>query len=54
MKWCPVIAILCITSLLIVALCRGVNGALLASGFALIGGLGGYAGKSIRDKMKGG
>jgi len=54
MIWTPIAAILCIAGLLTLALLNGVNGALLASGFALIGGLGGYEIKVLRDRKKGG
>ena len=33
----------CITGLAVLALCLGFNGAMLASAFTVIGGLGGYA-----------
>jgi len=45
---------LCIAGLLALAILNGINGALLASGFALIGGLGGYEIKVLKDKVKGG
>ena len=54
MKWTPIVAIICITGLLVLALVKGIDGALLASGFALIGGLGGYEIKVLKDKAKGG
>lgn len=38
-----IVAIICITLLLGIALWQGVNGALLSSGVAVIAGLGGYA-----------
>lgn len=38
-----IVAIICITALLIAALLTGTDGALLASGITLIAGLGGYA-----------
>jgi len=47
------LAIICITALAIIALALGFNGALLASSFAIIGGLGGYEAKRARDKRKG-
>lgn len=42
MKAKTITAILCITALLALAICLGHNGALLASGSALIAGLAGY------------
>ena len=54
MKWTPIIAIICIAGLLAFAVAKGIDGALLASGFALIGGLGGYEIKVILEKRKGG
>jgi len=47
-----IIAMLCITALLVVALAQGIDGALLASGFTIIGGLGGYEIKVLSDKRK--
>lgn len=38
-----IVAIICITILLGIALWQGINGALLSTGVALIAGLGGYA-----------
>lgn len=38
-----IVAIICITLLLGIALWQGINGVLLSSGIALIAGLGGYA-----------
>jgi len=52
MIWTPIIAILCIAGLLALAVVNNINGALLASGFALIGGLGGYEIKALREKRK--
>ncbi|MBA7534808.1 hypothetical protein ES705_27058 [subsurface metagenome] len=46
------IAICCITALAAIALANGINGAVLASAFALIGGIAGYSGKKVRDKKK--
>lgn len=54
MKWTPIIAMLCITGLIAFALNKGVDGALFMSGVAVIGGLGGYEIKVIKDKQKGG
>jgi len=53
-KWTPIIAMLCITGLIAFALNKGVDGALFMSGLAIIGGLGGYEIKVIKDKKKGG
>ena len=44
-----VIAIICITALLTVALANGFDGAMLAGGIAIIAGLAGF---SIRKKFK--
>ena len=52
MKWTPIIGIICITALLTVALVKGIDGALMASGFAIIGGLGGYEIKILRDRSR--
>lgn len=38
-----IVAIVCITALLIVALLKDVDGVLLGSGIAVLAGLGGYA-----------
>lgn len=44
-----IVAIVCITILLVTALFMGINGVLLAGGLALLAGLGGYAkGKSMK------
>jgi len=48
-----VVAMLSITALNVVALANGINGVLLASGMAIIGGLAGYQGKILRDKKHG-
>ena len=45
-------AICCITALAIIALANGINGAVLASSFALIGGIAGYSGKKVREAKK--
>lgn len=42
MKHKAITSILCITALLIVALLKGFDGVLLASGIAIIAGLGGF------------
>ena len=54
MKWTPIVAILCIAGLLAFAIANEINGAILASGFTIIGGLGGYEIKVLQDKRKGG
>ena len=54
MKWTPIVAIVCITGLLAFAISQHIDGTLLATGFAIIGGLGGFGAKIIRDRMKGG
>jgi len=44
-----ILSILCITALEVVALCNGINGALMAGSIAIIAGLGGYtAGKKLK------
>jgi len=53
-KVTPVIAILCITAVLIVAVANNVDGMLLAGGLTVIGGLGGYGIKTWQEKIKGG
>jgi len=52
MKWIPIIAIICITGLIALAIANGINGALLASGLAIIGGLGGYEIKVLQEKRR--
>lgn len=49
MNVASIIAILCITTLEIVAITQGINGALLAGSVAIIAGLGGY---SIKRKVE--
>lgn len=44
-------SMLCITVLMIVALVNDINGVLLAGGVALLAGLGGYAVKTVKDKV---
>jgi len=53
-KWPPIVAVVCITGLLAFAIANGINGALMAGGFTIIGGLGGYEIKVLKDKRKGG
>ena len=48
----PCIAILSITICLVVAMFAEVDGGILAGGLALIGGIAGYSGKSVKDKIK--
>jgi len=43
MNYKSITSIICITILLVVAVLKGIDGVLLASDLALIGGLGGYA-----------
>lgn len=45
-----IIAIICITALLIVALANGFDGAMLAGGVAIIAGLGGWKAKQKLQK----
>lgn len=52
MIWTPIVAMIRIAGLEVLALLQGINGALLASGFALIGGLGGYEIKVLRERRK--
>lgn len=47
----PLVAMLCITGLLIYAFYLGIDGALFGIGAAIIGGLAGYEGKAFRDKI---
>lgn len=54
MKWTPIIAMLCITSLEVVALLKGTDGAVFGIVIAAIAGLGGYEIKVLKDKGKGG
>ncbi|GAI02490.1 unnamed protein product, partial [marine sediment metagenome] len=46
-----IIAMICITVLEVMALYKGINGALLMSALALIGGLGGYELKDMQNKI---
>ena len=54
MKWTPIVAMACIVILEVVALLKGINGAVLGIVIAALAGLGGYHTKVIRDKLKGG
>lgn len=54
MKWTPIVAIICIAGLLAFAMANEINGALLASGCTIIGGLGGYGVMVLQQKRKGG
>ncbi|MBA7701045.1 hypothetical protein ES703_109776 [subsurface metagenome] len=47
----PIVAILAIVGLEVYALSQGVNGAILGWVFVIIGGLGGYELKILRDKI---
>ncbi len=49
----PVVAILCVTAVLIYTLYLGRNGLVLALGIGSISGLGGYEVKSLIDKIRG-
>lgn len=48
----PLTAILCIAGLLGYAFYLNIDGALFGLGAAIIGGLAGYEGKAVRDKVK--
>lgn len=50
MNWIGMIAIVAIFGLLAIALVNGINGAILASGIAVIGGIGGYMAGRRRRK----
>ena len=54
MKWTPIIAMVCIVALEIVALVKGLDGAMFGVVIAAVAGLGGYEIKVLRDKTKGG
>ena len=54
MKWTPIAAMICITVLEVVALCKGVDGAVFGFVVAALAGLGGYEIKVLKDKRKGG
>lgn len=54
MIWTPIVAMILIAGLEALALVKEVNGAMLGLAFAVIGGLGGYELKVLRDKRKGG
>ena len=54
MKWTPIVAMLCIVALEAFAIEKGMDGAMLGIAVAVIGGLGGYELKVLRDKAKGG
>jgi len=54
MKWTPIVAMGCITALEVVALCKGVDGAVFGIVIAALAGLGGYEIKVLKDKRKGG
>lgn len=45
--------ILCLTALAIVALANGIDGMILAGSMAIIGGLAGFTGKVLKDKLHG-
>jgi len=52
MKWTPIIAMICITGLEVIALMKGIDGALLGIVITALAGLGGYQLKILRDKRK--
>ena len=54
MKWTPIIAMVCITALEVVALLKGIDGAVFGFVVAALAGLGGYEIKVLRNKAKGG
>jgi len=54
MKLIPIIAIICITILEGIALLKGINGTIFSVSCAIIGGLGGYQIKVIRNNIRGG
>ena len=54
MKLIPIIAMSCITALEVVALLKGVDGAVFGFVIAALAGLGGYEIKVLKDKKKGG
>lgn len=54
MKLTPILAILCITTIEVVAISQGINGALIGIAIAALAGLGGWEAKVIKDKIKGG
>lgn len=53
MKWTPIVAMVCIASLEIVAICNGVNGATFGMVIAALAGLGGYQLKALKNKVTG-
>ena len=54
MKWTPIVAMICIAGLEVLALFRGIDGAVLGIVVAAIAGLGGYELRVLRDRKKGG
>jgi len=54
MKPIPIIAIICIAILEAIALLKGIDGTIFSVSCAIIGGLGGYEIKVIRDNIRGG
>uniref|UniRef100_A0A6M3XWJ4 Holin n=1 Tax=viral metagenome TaxID=1070528 RepID=A0A6M3XWJ4_9ZZZZ len=54
MKWTPIAAIICLAGLEVVAMLKGIDGALFGIVVAAIAGLGGYEIKVLKDKRKGG
>ena len=53
MKWTPIVAMLCITALEVVALLKGINGAVFGVVIAALAGLGGYQIRALQNKVKG-
>jgi len=49
--WTPIVSIIAIVALELVAVCKSLNGVMLAGSIALIAGLGGYTAKSFKDKV---
>jgi len=47
-----IVAILAITTLVGLALANGIDGMVLAGAMAIIGGLAGFSGKALKDKLK--
>ncbi len=54
MIWTPIVAMICIASLEVLALVKGIDGALFGIVVAALAGLGGYEVKVLREKIKGG
>ena len=52
MNWTTITAIVCICILTTIAMCKGFDGVAYASSVAVIGGLGGYSIKRLKDRSK--